>query len=190
MAKQVGASEHSIAKIFSDEFEFHIPSYQRPYSWTTEQASDLFDDLLFHFDADGKKEEGYFLGSIVLIKEETKSYSDVVDGQQRLTTLTILLASLASFLSESEQEEVQFILVERGNKLLNIENKGRLTLRDQDKDFFKKYVQDLKIAELLDLPSTSLDTESQKNIWTNAHHFTDKIKERLDDPNRAIYEFI
>lgn len=42
----------------------------------------------------------------------------------------------------------------------------------------------------MDLLSTSLDTESQKNIWANAYHFTDKIKEKFDDQNHAVYEFI
>ena len=58
------------------------------YAWTEEQAGILFDDLYDFFQTETI--DNYFLGSIVLIKEENKPYADVIDGQQRLTTLSIL----------------------------------------------------------------------------------------------------
>ncbi len=44
--KTLAAHEHPMSKIFSDDFAFSIPNYQRPYAWTQEQAGDLLDDLL------------------------------------------------------------------------------------------------------------------------------------------------
>lgn len=88
----IDASEKPILDIFCDKFLFRIPSYQRPYAWTTEQASELLEDVTVACgDATDMAEASpYFLGSIVLIKDPARANADVVDGQQRLTTLIIL----------------------------------------------------------------------------------------------------
>jgi uncharacterized protein with ParB-like and HNH nuclease domain len=67
---------------------YQIPRYQRPYSWAEEQLNKLWDDLR----EAQQLEPNYFLGSIITAKpEEASNYLDIVDGQQRLTTLLILL---------------------------------------------------------------------------------------------------
>jgi len=77
----------NIIKIFGDvDSYYQIPDYQRPYSWEDEQVEQLWDDI---YSAIKSKEESYFLGVMILIKTK-KGYFEVVDGQQRLTTLTIL----------------------------------------------------------------------------------------------------
>ena len=73
----IKAEEKQLGKIFSDDYLFEIPDYQRPYAWTTEQTGELLDDLLTTMDADG---DSYFLGSIVLIKDPDKAPAQVVDG--------------------------------------------------------------------------------------------------------------
>src|SRR5690242_16420558 len=94
----IHGSEYPVKKIFSDDFFFTIPRYQRPYSWTTEQSEELYQDLLraIH-DFKGPVEEvaPYFMGSILLIKDENPP-SEIIDGQQRLTTLTMLLSAIRS----------------------------------------------------------------------------------------------
>ena len=88
---KIQAGEHPIGDIFSDDYRFTIPRYQRPYTWTTEQAGEMFDDLLAASSNKLSLEDTdpYFLGSIVLVKAENDPQAEVVDGQQRLTTLTI-----------------------------------------------------------------------------------------------------
>src|SRR5256714_13891669 len=90
------AAEKTLLDIFCDKYLFRIPSYQRPYAWTTEQASELLDDIVTACGTAGDiaEQSPYFLGSIVLIKNPADPQSEVVDGQQRLTTLTILIAVL------------------------------------------------------------------------------------------------
>src|SRR3954466_13637593 len=94
----IEASEKPVLDIFCDKFIFRIPSYQRPYAWTTEQTSELLEDLSAACsdasNGDISNASPYFLGSIVLIKNAQSAQADVVDGQQRLTTLTILLGVL------------------------------------------------------------------------------------------------
>lgn len=109
MSNKITGKEYPLSKIFSSDFEYHIPAYQRPYAWGVEQTETLFDDLYDFFQTE--KEDSYFLGSIVLIKEDEKPYASVIDGQQRLTTLSILLAVLASYFKIAKEiiKDNQFV---------------------------------------------------------------------------------
>ena len=94
MSNKITGKEYPLSKIFSADFEYHIPGYQRPYAWTEEETGILFDDLYEFFQTEAV--DNYFLGSIVLIKDENKPHADVIDGQQRLTTLSILFSVMAN----------------------------------------------------------------------------------------------
>ena len=134
MSKITG-KEFQLMKIFSPDFDYHIPSYQRPYAWTDEQTGMLFDDLWDFYQAE--LDDDYFLGSIVLIKEENEPYADVIDGQQRLTTLTILIAAIAERLTGTTRENCNKYLRDPGNELEGLSALPRLHLRDKDQPFFR-----------------------------------------------------
>lgn len=104
MSTKIKGAEYQLAKIFSSDFDYDIPSYQRPYAWTEEETDTLFEDL-YDFYINEPSDENYFLGSIVLIKEDDKPHADVIDGQQRLTTLTILLAAITYKLSGEDRSD-------------------------------------------------------------------------------------
>lgn len=184
----IKGGEYPLSKIFSSEFNYNIPSYQRPYSWTIQEAGILFDDL-YDFYKNEDKEENYFLGSIVLIKQDDYPKSDVIDGQQRLTTLTILLAVIAHSLSDSDdRDEFKNYINEKGIKSQGIKPKPRLKIRERDNNFFKSYVQELKIDELTSLKPDSQDTEAKANIVRNAQTLQQKIKDTF--ANEAdIFDF-
>lgn len=86
----------SIKQIFGDTDAFYqMPIYQRPYSWDKERVEQLWYDILEAYKnniQDETIDRSYFLGSVVVVKNPTSF--DVVDGQQRLTTLTILFCVL------------------------------------------------------------------------------------------------
>src|SRR5699024_9949897 len=86
------ARDYPISNIFNKAV-FEIPRNQRRYVWSKENWQDLYDDLCFSISQDNP----HFFGSIVL-KEEQKQegldYYLIIDGQQRLTTITLLLISL------------------------------------------------------------------------------------------------
>lgn len=86
----------TINQIFRDSDAFyHMPIYQRPYSWDKERVEQLWFDIVEAFknnQEDSTLDSNYFLGSIVVVKN-AKGF-EVVDGQQRLTTLTILFCTL------------------------------------------------------------------------------------------------
>ena len=78
MPTTLTAHEQPISRIFSNDYVLGIPAFQRPYAWTPEQAGELFDDLVeFMSGRPGEVEDmpPYFLGSIVLIKMETRAES-------------------------------------------------------------------------------------------------------------------
>lgn len=181
MSKKISGAEYPLSRIFSSEFEYVIPTYQRPYAWTIDEASELFDDLYDFFQKE--KDETYFLGSIVLIKEEGNPLSDVIDGQQRLATLTILIAVIASrFVGEHQGQFLKYVL-EPGNEFEGLTPKTRLTLRERDKEFFAKYVQDLKFKELLAINPASLNNDSQRNIQANSRILIERVKNNLASEN-------
>jgi uncharacterized protein with ParB-like and HNH nuclease domain len=93
---KLNVDQKAIVDLFSDKkADFLIPDYQRPYAWSEEQCQTLWDDIfLFSFPGDDFEKfddnDEYFLGSIVTYKND-RGKSEVIDGQQRLTTLMLLL---------------------------------------------------------------------------------------------------
>lgn len=177
---------YTLSQIFSDLFDFEIPSYQRPFSWTVEQAEELYTDLLTSWIENNEGE--YFLGSIVLIKEENASKAEVVDGQQRLTTLTMLLALIAS---RFEEGEIRTSLLRRirgvGDALEGRRDRPRLTLRERDRDFFR-LVQELNFFAINNTHDADL-SDSQRNIKSICSLFTQKINDDFPDDNDRLFRF-
>ena len=187
MSKKISGAEYPLAKIFSSDFDYAIPSYQRPYAWTEVQAGDLFSDLYDFFVKE--KDDTYFLGSIVLIKDEGKPNAEVIDGQQRLTTLTILLAALTSYFSGDLRSDFENYLREPGRASQGLMPKPRLTLRERDRKFFADYVQNLKFKELIALDPAQLDNESQRNIRRNAELLLQKLDVSFKGATERLCEF-
>jgi hypothetical protein len=142
----IHATEKPVRDVFSIEYAFSIPPYQRPYSWGTEQATTLFDDLLqassgFTPQTKTQSVTPYFLGSIVVIKQDKQAEAEVIDGQQRLTTLALLLSALrVSFNDTKRQNTFSALLLEEGDPLVGTKDRCRLTLRERDHGFFEKNV--------------------------------------------------
>ena len=74
-----------------------VPKYQREYSWESEQVQLLLDDL----DTARSESSDYFLGTIVTIRSGKGNALEIVDGQQRLTTTTILLSTIRDYVAEN-----------------------------------------------------------------------------------------
>ncbi len=174
--KQLDAGELPLGKIFSSDFEFAIPDYQRPYAWGTEQALQLLDDLEDALSRD--HDEPYFLGSVVLVKEKGDPSAEVIDGQQRLTTLSILFAVLRDITSNTQlSKELEDFIQEPGRILAGTQAKPRLTLRSRDADFFREHIQvPWKVAGLLTLPDSAVKNDSQTAIRDNAKALQSRLQ--------------
>ena len=95
-------------KDFLQSNKFSIPRYQREYSWEKEQLEDFYLDIVSNI---GKNEEGfknqdYFFGTVILVGEMKKHdvAIEIIDGQQRITTITIFLSVLSDILFEHDQK--------------------------------------------------------------------------------------
>jgi hypothetical protein len=143
MAEGLAAHEHPLSKVFCWDYQFEVPSYQRPYSWEEEQAGELFDDVLAAMRRTGERAgaDPYFLGSLVLIKTPGSARAQVVDGQQRLTTLTLLFAALRDMIGrEDVRTALEKLVVEPGDPLQNLVEQPRLTVWEAHREFFGKHV--------------------------------------------------
>lgn len=136
----IEVNEKAIRTLFSDDFWFNIPSYQRPYVWGKDNITDLLDDIVYAFKYN--TQDKYFLGSLVL-QEKNKYEYDILDGQQRLTTLCIFMAVLRDLAKDdSLKEALQSLLFVKGNKFKGIKDKARLTfeIRSEVEEFFQECI--------------------------------------------------
>ena len=95
--------DYQIDDVFKKDASFYyvIPKYQREYTWSTPHWKDLYDDI-------SENDLGYFIGSIICIDNTVNAYNssplEVVDGQQRLTTLSLLLAAIYTKLRQYKDQ--------------------------------------------------------------------------------------
>ena len=137
----ISAAQKTIHEVLSPRhYQFVIPAYQRPYAWGKDQALALINDLLDAF-RDSPEEE-YFLGSIVVVKRSSSSAeAEVVDGQQRLTSLAILMAVIRDLLPLGSGADVTNLLVSRFMDAREIGLRLRTTGKNPDNMFFDRYIR-------------------------------------------------
>ena len=160
-----------IKDIFQEEFE--IPVFQRPYSWDESHCEQLCDDLFSFID---NTSEEYFLGSIVVYpKKGQREIFRVIDGQQRLTTLLMLMHALNSRVPNDELKKIIDIensepRVESKVLLKDDYGKGDYGQKDYDslceilKNKYDKLEEGNKFRENYQLLKNTLENESPKKV--------------------------
>ncbi|VVB54962.1 Uncharacterised protein [uncultured archaeon] len=135
--RKIEAREVLLSRIFSDEFLFEVPEYQRPLSWTSENFQKLIEDI---YDAQTSGEEQYFIGSIIL-QGKGKNLFEIIDGQQRIVSLSVLLAVIRDNTSDEKQKaQIQKYIYLEEDTLKEIPEAMKVTPWDELKDDFRKYV--------------------------------------------------
>lgn len=186
----IEASEKPILDIFCDKFLFRIPSYQRPYAWTLEQASELLNDIVTACGSAGDVADAspYFLGSIVLIKDPQKPEADVVDGQQRLTTLTILMSVLRDLSDAKIASAIHGYVCQTGDPIKGTSDVFRLTPRERDADFFRTIIQNE--AATAQLPDVRQFKDARARMVENANFLRERLKALSDEERRRLTMYI
>ena len=163
---------------------FIVPVYQRPYSWDEEQCEQLWNDVL---DIERLHKSAHFMGSVVWIQEGTMGADGVtpaliIDGQQRITTVNLLLVALADYAHSHKDKanELQFSCEKLKNEyLIDPCQKGqrrfRLCLSQGDYDTYRSVIHHLED------PKAPITGESRRLI-DNFHWFSHQLKE-MQDPN-------
>jgi hypothetical protein len=129
-----------------------------------------------------ERADPYFLGSIVLVRGDRQEH-EIVDGQQRLITLTILLAALRELLPDHLRERITTRLYEPPDPLTGAPGRYRLRPKQADADFFRVFIQAQGgINRLFGQPHADL-TDGQQNILANARYYCDQLR-KLDEEQR------
>lgn len=186
--KEIVSEMENISSVLLDNaVAYYIPDFQRNFVWGEEEIKQLIEDFnedTENFSVDTNKLEGYLLGNIVLIDEGNKKI--VVDGQQRLTTLSLFAKGIYTILYEHISEAVSkkdMVKMQSWSKRLGEIEKGFYILDDYDA------VQGLKIQHDAALGFGSY----YKKLIENNNHPSDIIKEEdanVDTVYSKIYEFL
>lgn len=188
----------SIKELLESSERFVVPKFQRNYSWGEEKVEELWDDLIVNYekimDETVRNEKAqYLLGPMVLLKSDTPSEFLVIDGQQRLATLTMLFCVARDVMLEdaknagSDRLDVKSAAeIKRGaekiNDLIQItelgEHRGwKLVLNDTDKDLFEEiqvFEKDEEESQAKRINKT-FKAKSLTNMKKNYRHLYDKI---------------
>lgn len=167
------ADKGNIYKLLNGDKQYLIPVYQRLYSWEQAQCSRLWLDIVA---MQKENKEGHFLSSIVCIAEKTsptgvQKYM-VIDGQQRLTTLTLILIALRDSVSaDSEIKPEKLNLSFLMNQFETGDEKYKLLLTEEDKDILISLVEKKPILE-----------GTQSKLLNAYKYFKDQIANQEIDP--------
>lgn len=96
-AMNFNTSNQSLRQLLGNGLLYRVPPFQRDYSWTDEEWDDLWQDILGLFAEDG--ETAHYMGYLVLQSSNNKQF-DIIDGQQRLTTISILILAALDHLQK------------------------------------------------------------------------------------------
>lgn len=155
------AEERTISNILTDQICYEIPPYQRPYSWESENVQQLLDDVWEAYQA---RDAEYFIGSVITIERERDRRYDVVDGQQRLTTLNLLLARLRDHITDDAVKADLGKRILPRNVYTGEAETPRLLLRKKDQAFFRKHI--LESQPVPDKMQVDLDAP-QRHLFEN-----------------------
>ncbi|WP_298190561.1 DUF262 domain-containing HNH endonuclease family protein [Novosphingobium sp.] len=188
-ALRIEAAHKTIGDVFCDAYAFSIPPYQRPYAWEKTQVEELLNDLTEAMEPHQQADGFYFLGSVVLVKSHGSPEAKVVDGQQRLTTLTILFSVLRDLTEDmAARLNRERYVKQAANEDLGLREKLRLQLRQQDQPFFEKYVQTRGATAAL--PAMTGLEGSKARIVENAGIIRSRLAALTEEQRSAFIRFL
>ncbi len=170
----------SITDLISTRY-FTVPRYQRSYAWTAIEFGDFWDDLRTASSAGGD----YFLGNIVLTKNDDDLSFSIIDGQQRIATTTILISALRDIYREHKESDIASAVEQNMICALDIETyekKSRIMLNEIDNPFYQTFIIEGKKAKVR--------SDSHKLIQEAKEFFDAKLREILtENPSDWMKEF-
>jgi len=186
----------SIEEMFSDAKSYYqMPIYQRPYSWGDNEVERLWFDILdaYKKNADDPEiDQNYFLGSAVVIEKKGNNFMEVVDGQQRLTTLTILFCTLRDMKPDLSLISTisGCIKIERGGK-----ERFRLSSHVNNQAYFEENVLKENALnninfDLLEKPKKGSKKKKytiENNTFLNTAYVFQKLIKMAFDPENENY---
>jgi hypothetical protein len=188
-ALRIEAAHKTIGGVFCDDYAFSIPPYQRPYAWERTQVEELLNDLTEAMQPHQQADGFYFLGSVVLVKGHGSPAAKVVDGQQRLTTLTILFSVLRDLTEDVQTRSKRERYVKQAaDEDMGLSEKLRLQLRRQDQPFFERHIQ--TTGATAGLPANAGLEGSQARIVENASIIRERLRAMGETQRSELIRFL
>lgn len=188
---KIEADVKSIKKILVDDEKFYqIPDYQRPYSWDKDNLSDLIDDLVVAYTEN--KNDTYFCGSLVLVNNINDSRFDIIDGQQRTTTFTILSCVFRDAYIEHLKEKAKDLINSSiQDKYENSKRKLKFLTNEQYQiDFEETVLKGIDFEKNKNIEKNYAENKYLQNAFYLKNFLDDKIKENcIDDINEFVIWF-
>lgn len=181
MTQGLRAQESTLADLLCNGTEMAMPPYQRSYSWEISEAQALLSDL--HDASDSG--ENHFIGAIVLVREDSGRFL-IVDGQQRLTTLTILLSVLRDTETDPTRKKELHALI--------ADDEGpngptwRISLNHIDGPYLREAIQ--KPGAALKNEVEPNESESQRRMTRNLENFIKSVRNMSPEAQRELAETI
>ncbi|WRD30415.1 DUF262 domain-containing protein [Helicobacter pylori] len=161
----------TIKEIFQEE-GYSIPNYQRDYAWKDKNFRDLWEDLEEAIEYN-KKGQGHFIGTMVVAKnEDNKKLYDIIDGQQRTTTIFMLLHVLANKQNEEDKRETRKYLYQKGEL--------KLEVAPQNQSFFKTLLEAAEKGNISHCEKDA-DTEGKQNLFEVLKAIWDKVSKLSEE---------
>jgi hypothetical protein len=168
--------------LFTNGRRFAVPEFQRDYSWREEQWEDLWMDV----SAVRNQNKFHYMGAVVLLDHRDKSYS-VIDGQQRLATLSIVALAIIKRIRdlieagaevEANEERVKRLTEQYvGEKdAVSLRYSNKLKLNENNEDFYRS-----TLVQLREPINRHRLPASNKLLWSAFEYFYEKIKETLGE---------
>lgn len=189
----LNAETDTFGGIIKGDNKFKVPLYQRDYSWNKTHWNDLWLDI----DANRQNDSKHYMGSVVLVSRHKKQY-DIIDGQQRLTTLTILVLAVVDTLKdlvkreidvENNEKRIDLLITDfigkKSLSSLNYENK--IELNESNNPFFSTYLTNFR--KPINIKSA---IKSNKLLFECFNYYKELIKEEVfkNDDVSSLISFV
>lgn len=182
-------------QLLGNGLSYHVPPFQRDYSWTEDEWDDLWQDILGLFEEGG--ESSHYMGYLVLQSSDSKHF-DIIDGQQRITTFSVMILAALSHLQDlvslkidpenngKRKEQLQSSYIGYLDPVTLV-SRSKLELNRSNNRFYQTY-----LVQLGKLPQRGFNASEhllrKAFIW-----FEDRIKARVgtnEDSGRALAAFV
>ncbi|MBQ9619824.1 MAG: DUF262 domain-containing protein [Neisseriaceae bacterium] len=166
-------TEHKSVLDYLKNNKFLIPTYQRTYTWTEDECEQLWDDLISFFDNKDDDDEKYFLGSIVVYKDKSNKSLNIIDGQQRTTTLSLFIRALWDKANNHKSDSIKRVFSDLSSCLWDTDDVS------DEIDFNKVH---LKSEVAIDS-----DNELLENILSNQYALPENLEKQIKK-SKSLYE--
>jgi uncharacterized protein with ParB-like and HNH nuclease domain len=178
--KLLHAETEALGEILKKDGIFRVPVFQRDYSWKVENWEELWNDIM-QSKLSGNR---HYMGSIVLINRSNKIY-DVIDGQQRLTTLTIIILSIIDCLRklvaagkdiDDNNKRIELLMNNYiGKKSLSSLNfNTRLVLNEINNPFYSTYLVNFR-----EINNIKNESETNKLLYYCYRYYSKRINDEI-----------